>query len=137
PQEIAATPLPLMPISEQPLAPTPPALQPPPAPPRRSSAPKFRLLDEDAERKRSAPPPKPRRYKRRGPWLKRVAVLLLLAGAGATGLGAVDNLWITYNTERKARLASFDPARVTRDQSLWASVDSVSRRFDNSGCPRP
>jgi hypothetical protein len=58
-------------------------------------------------------------------------------GGLATGLVAVDNLWITYNTERKARLASFDPARVARDQSLWASVDSVSRRFDNSGCPRP
>src|SRR5439155_1572131 len=29
------------------------------------------------------------------------------------------------------------PARVSRDQALWASVDSVSRRFDDSGCPRP
>ena len=58
-------------------------------------------------------------------------------GGLATGLVAVDNLWITYNTERKARLASFDPTRVARDQALWASVDSVSRGFDNSGCPRP
>ena len=58
-------------------------------------------------------------------------------GGLATGLVAVDNLWIIYNTERKARLAAFDPARVARDQSLWASVDSVSRRFDDSGCPRP
>ena len=58
-------------------------------------------------------------------------------GGLATGLVAVDNLWITYNTERRARLASFDPGRVTRDQALWTSVDSVSRRFDDSGCPRP
>jgi hypothetical protein len=58
-------------------------------------------------------------------------------GGLATGLIAVDNLWITYNAERKARLASFDPARVARDQSLWAAVDSISRRFDSSGCPRP
>jgi len=58
-------------------------------------------------------------------------------GGLATGLVAVDNLWIRYNTERRARLASFDPPRVTRDQGLWAAVDSVSRRFDDSGCPRP
>jgi len=58
-------------------------------------------------------------------------------GGLATGLVAVDNVWITYSTERRARLASFDPERVTRDQALWASVDSVSRRFDDSGCPRP
>jgi len=58
-------------------------------------------------------------------------------GGLATGLVAVDNLWITYNTERRARLASFGPERVTRDQALWTSVDSVSRRFDDSGCPRP
>ena len=58
-------------------------------------------------------------------------------GGLATGLVAVDNLWMTYNTERRARLASFDPQRVARDQALWASVDSVSRRFDDSGCPRP
>jgi len=58
-------------------------------------------------------------------------------GGLATGLVAVDNLWITYNTERRARLASFDPPRVARDQALWGAVDSVSRRFDDSGCPRP
>ncbi|HEY6090853.1 MAG TPA: hypothetical protein VIV83_02590, partial [Gemmatimonadales bacterium] len=58
-------------------------------------------------------------------------------GGLANGLVAIENLWISYNTERKARMASFDPPRVARDQALWASVDSVSRRFDNSGCPRP
>jgi hypothetical protein len=55
----------------------------------------------------------------------------------ATGLVAVENLWITYSTERRARVGSFDPPRVTKDQSLYAAVDSVSRRFDDSGCPRP
>lgn len=58
-------------------------------------------------------------------------------GGLGNGLVAIENLWISYNTERKARMASFDPPRVARDQALWASVDSVSRRFDNSGCQRP
>jgi hypothetical protein len=55
----------------------------------------------------------------------------------ASGLVAVENMWITYNGERKARLTTLDQPRVLRDQSLYASVDAVSRRFDNSGCPRP
>jgi hypothetical protein len=55
----------------------------------------------------------------------------------ATGLVSVENLWIVYSTERRARVASFDSPRLTKDQSLYAAVDSVSRRFDNSGCPRP
>jgi len=61
----------------------PPPAPPPAAPaPRRISSPTFRLLDEDERKK---PAPKPRRYKRRGPWLRRVAILLLLAGAGGGG----------------------------------------------------
>ncbi len=55
----------------------------------------------------------------------------------ATGLVSVENLWITYSTERRARVAAFDQRRAMRDQALYAAVDSVSRRFDNSGCPRP
>lgn len=55
----------------------------------------------------------------------------------ASGLVAVENMWLTYNAERKARLASLDQGRVVRDQGLYASVDAVSRRFENSGCPRP
>ena len=262
PQEVAATPIPLMPISAQPPAPAPPPLAPPrigpfapatPAPPRRSSAPKFRLLDEEAERK-PARVPKPRRRKRpgagAGPWLKRVAVLLLLAGVGAagywyfaiknpralpgvlasakhlvasvtskkspppaassngtrrrttevpppapapvavqqpvpqpapvggappspfarfdrlsdslgrairnfqdratlfasgrmdcnglaSGLVAIENLWISYNNERRARMAAFDQQRATQDQSMYTAVDSVESRFERSGCPRP
>lgn len=229
------------------VAPAPVLIPPAPPPPRRTSSPKFRLLDEDAERKKT-PSRGMRRGRRRSVWPKRIALLLIVAGLGAgaywyfalrnpavsppwagllerakqlvakvtsrkaappppsaprrttprpeavaappqitqpipppppitvasqferfdrlsdsltrmvrnfqdraalfasgrmdcgglaNGLVAIENLWISYNNERKARMASFDPPRVTRDQALWASVDSVSRRFDNSGCPRP
>ena len=80
PQEVAATAIPLMPISAQPPVSAPPPPAPPP--PRRISSPKFRLLEQEAERK---PAPKPKRRKRRGPWLKRFAILLVLAGVGAGG----------------------------------------------------
>jgi Mg2+ and Co2+ transporter CorA len=55
----------------------------------------------------------------------------------ASGLVTVENTWNTYSVERRARLASLDQPRVVRDQDLYGSVDAVSRRFDNSGCPRP
>jgi len=229
----------------------PRAPMPPPAP-RRTSAPTFRLLDEEEEKK-AAPAPKPRRRKRRGPWLRRLAILLLLAGAGAggywyfalrnpgvpppwaglldrakqlvsrvtkrnpappptaaprrrttagspppaaapppaavpaapvpvpqpvappspfarfdrlsdslsravrnfqdraslfadrrmdcgglaSGLVSIENLWISYNTERRARMAGFDQHRARQDQSMYAAVDSVESRFEHSGCPRP
>jgi len=226
----------------------PRAPMPPPAP-RRTSAPTFRLLDEEEE-KTPAPAPKPRRRKRRGPWLRRFAILLLLAGVGAggywylairnptllpglldrakqlvsrvtkrnpappppaaprrrttagspppaaapppaavpaapvpvpqpvappspfarfdrlsdslsravrnfqdraslfaegrmdcgglaSGLVAIENLWISYNTERRARMAAFDQRRAFQDQSMYAAVDSVESRFEHSGCPRP
>jgi len=229
----------------------PPRLVPPPPAPRRTPAPAFRLLDEEEEEK-AAPPPKPRRRKRRGPWLKRVPILLLLAGIGAggywyfalrnpgvpppwaglldrakqlvsrvtsrspspppaapprrrttagsppaapppapgraspavvvpqpvappspfarfdrlsdslsravrnfqdraslfesgrmdcgglaSGLVSIENLWISYNTERRARMAAFDQHRAIQDQSMYAAVDSVESRFEHSGCPRP
>jgi len=55
----------------------------------------------------------------------------------ATGLVAVENLWATYNIERRARMASFDQRRATQDQAMYASVDSVESGFERSGCPRP
>jgi hypothetical protein len=58
-------------------------------------------------------------------------------GGLATGLVSVENLWTSYNTERRARMASFDPPRATRDQAMYAAVDSVESRFEHSGCPRP
>jgi hypothetical protein len=55
----------------------------------------------------------------------------------ASGLVGVENLWISYNNERKARMAEFDERRATQDQALYASVDAVESRFERSGCPRP
>ena len=55
----------------------------------------------------------------------------------ANGLVAIENLWITYNTERRARIAAFDPQRAANDQALYARVDSVESRFEASGCRRP
>jgi hypothetical protein len=55
----------------------------------------------------------------------------------ASGLVAIENLWMSYNTERRARMAAFDQQRATQDQSMYAAVDSVESRFERSGCPRP
>ena len=55
----------------------------------------------------------------------------------ARGLVAIEDLWANYNTERNARIASFDARRATRDQGLYAGVDSVEAQFDRSRCPRP
>jgi ribosome-associated translation inhibitor RaiA len=55
----------------------------------------------------------------------------------ATGLVAVENLWSSYSVERRARMASFDQARATQDQTVYTAVDSVESRFERSGCPRP
>ena len=58
-------------------------------------------------------------------------------GGLATGLVAMENLWGTYNGERRARMASFDQRRATQDQAMYAAVDSVESRYEHSGCPRP
>ena len=58
-------------------------------------------------------------------------------GGLATGLVSVENLWSTYNIERRARMASFDARRVFQDQAVYAAVDSVESGFEHSGCPRP
>ena len=55
----------------------------------------------------------------------------------ARGLVAIENLWINYNAERSARIASFDARRAARDQGLYAGVDSVEGQFEKSHCPRP
>lgn len=55
----------------------------------------------------------------------------------ASGLVAIENVWISYNAERRARMTSFDQRRATQDQALYASVDAVESRFERSGCPRP
>jgi hypothetical protein len=55
----------------------------------------------------------------------------------ARGLVAIENLWINYNAERSARMASFDARRAARDQGLYAAVDSVEGQFEKAKCPRP
>ena len=54
----------------------------------------------------------------------------------ARGLAAVESRWIAYNTARR-NAGVLDPPHATRDQTLYAGVDSVERRFEQSGCPRP
>jgi hypothetical protein len=58
-------------------------------------------------------------------------------GGLSAGLVTIENLWITYNAERRARMTTFDYRRATQDQALYAAVDSVESRFEHSGCPRP
>ena len=55
----------------------------------------------------------------------------------ASGLVVIENLWITYNAERRVRMASFDARRSARDQGLYAAVDSVESRFERARCQRP
>jgi len=56
------------------------------------------------------------------------------------GLGlalvAVEDAWTRYNVGKR-KLGSLDGDRFTRDQRLYAAVDSVERDFDRSGCTRP
>jgi len=54
----------------------------------------------------------------------------------ARGLAAVESRWIAYNTARR-NAGVLDAAHAARDQTLYAGVDSVERRFEQSGCPRP
>ncbi|HET7296131.1 MAG TPA: hypothetical protein VFI66_03270, partial [Gemmatimonadales bacterium] len=54
----------------------------------------------------------------------------------ARGLSAVESRWIAYNTARR-RAGVLDAAHAARDQRLYAGVDSVERRFEQSACPRP
>jgi hypothetical protein len=58
-------------------------------------------------------------------------------GGLANGLVAIENLWVTYNAERRARMATFDQRRALQDQGMYASVDSVESSFEQSGCRRP
>ncbi|HEY6060001.1 MAG TPA: hypothetical protein VIV10_05405 [Gemmatimonadales bacterium] len=51
-------------------------------------------------------------------------------------LVAVEDAWTDYNVGKR-KAGSLDAAHATRDQSLYAAVDSVERSFDRSGCQRP
>ena len=54
----------------------------------------------------------------------------------AEGLAQVEAAWVSYSIVKR-RVAPLDATRQSRDQTLDASVDSVDRNFDRSGCPRP
>ncbi len=54
----------------------------------------------------------------------------------ASSLAGVEQRWTTYNSARKSA-GVLDAAHALRDQGLYARVDSVERRFEQSGCPRP
>jgi len=61
---------------------------------------------------------------------------------GCPGLGlalvAVEDAWTRYNVvKRKAGSIGGDGTRYLRDQQLYATVDTVERDFDRSGCTRP
>ena len=54
----------------------------------------------------------------------------------ARSLLAVEARWQTYSTARRAS-GILDPTHAVRDQTLYAGVDAVERRFEQSGCQRP
>jgi proteasome lid subunit RPN8/RPN11 len=51
-------------------------------------------------------------------------------------LFGVEDSWTAYNV-LKRKQPSLDTTRATRDAGLYASVDSVERHYDRSGCQRP
>ena len=51
-------------------------------------------------------------------------------------LVAVEDFWTEYNVG-KQNTPTLDAPRAARDAALYATVDSVGRHFDRSGCPRP
>ncbi len=60
--------------------------------------------------------------------------------SGCDGLSqslvAMEDAWTRYNVGKR-KAGSLDGTRFTRDQQLYASVDTVERDFDRSGCTRP
>ncbi len=57
-------------------------------------------------------------------------------GGLAQTLVAVEDAWTEYSIGKR-KMKGLDPAHTSRDQSLYAAVDSVERAFDRSGCARP
>jgi hypothetical protein len=60
---------------------------------------------------------------------------LVCAGL-ARGLELVESQWSAYTAARRGA-GVLDGGRAGRDQALYAGVDSVERKFDQSGCARP
>jgi hypothetical protein len=54
----------------------------------------------------------------------------------AHALAGVEQRWAAYTAARGA-IGVLDAGRAARDQTLYAGVDGVERRFERSGCVRP
>jgi JAB1/Mov34/MPN/PAD-1 ubiquitin protease len=55
----------------------------------------------------------------------------------ARWLAAVERRWISYSVELRGVRVPLDASRAAAERALYASVDSVERRFDRTGCQRP
>ena len=55
----------------------------------------------------------------------------------ARGLSQIEDGWLAYNIARKDLMAGSDPARDSRDKSLYVDVRAVELRFERSTCVRP
>jgi len=109
-----------------PPAPTPPATEPQPAPTVTTVDSPLVLYDRNADSVR-----------------KVVDVYDARVFAGQTAcpvlsldLASVEDAWLRYNVHKR-RVGTLDGDRFTRDQRLYAAVDSVERNYDRSGCQRP
>ena len=127
PQRPAPTPQPA-PIT-QPAPPPPPTASPPPLPAPRPAAqrPKLDVVADSVARAL-------RGYQGQADLF---AQRRLDCAGLARELAAVESRWLGYSAERRAVRAALDPARAATERSLYASVDSVERGFDRTGCPRP
>ncbi len=54
----------------------------------------------------------------------------------ARWLLSVEGRWTAYTAARRSA-GALDAAHAARDAMLYTAVDSVERRFEKSGCPRP
>ena len=129
PQRPAPTPQPAPITQPAPPPPPPPTASPPPLPAPRPAAqrPKLDVVADSVARAL-------RGYQGQA---NLFAQRRLDCAGLARELAAVESRWLGYSAERRAVRAALDPARAATERSLYASVDSVERGFDRTGCPRP
>ena len=129
PQRPAPTPQPAPITQPAPPPPPPPTASPPPLPAPRPAAqrPKLDVVADSVARAL-------RGYQGQADLF---AQRRLDCAGLARELAAVESRWLGYSAERRAVRAALDPARAATERSLYASVDSVERGFDRTGCPRP
>src|SRR3989442_13836848 len=95
-------------------APPAPAATPPPAPPALQPVSPFARFDRLSDSLSRAV----RNFQDRA---SLFASGQMDCGGLSSGLVTIEKLWITYNTERRAPMAAFDPRRASRDQALYAA----------------